>query len=227
MRALAAVGAALMPISVLGLASQPVVAEETPVPPALGSAPVAPPPPSPPGSARLPIPTGNPATWVTTNDYPVVALRNHQEGTTSFRVGISPQGRVSTCTIVHSSGSPSLDAATCALITQRAVFRPALDKHGKVTASTYTNRVRWIIPEGPPVPIQIKPELAEVSFVIEVDGSASNCVKTVNGLRSYDLGPNDPCSSGVKFAPFTDAQGRAVRKRVTYTTSLKVTDPPR
>jgi hypothetical protein len=77
------------------------------------------------------------------------------------------------------------------------------------------------------MPIQIKPELVEVRFEVETDGSATNCVKMVNGVTTYDVGPNDPCSTGVRFAPFADANGSAVRKRVTYTTALKVTDVPK
>ena len=71
-------------------------------------APVAPPPPRvQPKSAQ---PKGNPGNWATTNDYPTRALREEREGTTSFRVTVGPDGRVTSCDITGSSGSDDLDA---------------------------------------------------------------------------------------------------------------------
>ena len=194
------------------------------------SAPLPVPAPAPPasqqGHAKPAMAMGNPATWVTTSDYPAISLRNHEEGTTTFRLTISPQGRVSECMILSSSGSPSLDEATCALITRRALFRPAVDKRGKETTGNYNNRVRWTIPNGAATPFQIKPESIEISLMIEADGSATNCIKTVNGVRIDEQPQSNPCSTGVRFAPFVDAQGRAVRKQVTYQSVTKVTDVP-
>ena len=185
-----------------------------------------PPPPAPRGAARAAVPQGNPALWVSTSDYPATAFRNHEEGTTTFRLKINPQGRVSECWIVTTSGSPALDAATCELITRRAIFRPALDQNGKQVAANYTNRVRWILPSGPTTLKEIKPEVTEVSFVIETDGLATDCIRTVNGTRIVEQSSADPCSIGMHFAPFANAEGAAVRKRVTYTTAIKVSDLP-
>ena len=97
-----------------------------------------------------PIPRGNPGLWVSTNDYPAEALKELRGGVTEFILAIDPQGKVSGCTIATSSGSGDLDAATCALITQRAVFVPAQDTKGKAVQGTYRNRVRWTIPPTAP-----------------------------------------------------------------------------
>jgi len=50
------------------------------------------------------------------------------------------------CTVTSSSGSPDLDAATCTNVTRRARFKPALE-NGQPVQSTYSNRIRWVIPE--------------------------------------------------------------------------------
>jgi TonB family protein len=93
-----------------------------------------------------PIPSGNPGNWVTTNDYPTRALANRDMGTTSFRLEVSAQGDVTSCTISQSSGHADLDAATCKAVARRAKFEPAVDYDGQPVASMYSNRVRWQIP---------------------------------------------------------------------------------
>ena len=109
-------------------------------------APVAAPPP-PRFQPKTATPKGNPANWATTNDYPSRALREEREGTTGFRVTVGPDGRVTSCDITSSSGSPDLDDATCANVTRRARFNPATDGEGQPTSGSYSNRVRWVIPK--------------------------------------------------------------------------------
>ena len=92
-------------------------------------------------------PKGNPANWATTNDYPTRALREEREGTTGFRVTVGPDGRVTSCSVTSSSGSPDLDEATCSNVTRRARFNPATDGEGNPTTGQYSSRVRWVIPK--------------------------------------------------------------------------------
>lgn len=112
------------------------------VPPA---APPAPPPPrfTPKGAT----PRGNPGSWATTDDYPSRALREEKEGVTRFTVQVSPEGRVTNCTVTGSSGTPELDEAACRAITRRARFNPATNGEGEKVAGTYSNSVRWQIPK--------------------------------------------------------------------------------
>ena len=120
-------------------------------PPAAPVVPIIAPPVPVPAAPRVqpkqPTPKGNPANWATTNDYPTRALREEREGTTSFRVTVGPDGRVTGCTITSSSGSPDLDDATCQNVTRRARFNPATDGEGQPTSGSYSNRVRWVIPK--------------------------------------------------------------------------------
>ena len=92
------------------------------------------------------VPKGSPANWATTNDYPTRALREERAGTTGFRVSVGPDGRVTSCSVTSSSGSPDLDEATCSNVTRRARFAPATDGEGNPTTDSYSNRIRWVIP---------------------------------------------------------------------------------
>lgn len=92
-------------------------------------------------------PKGNPALWVSTNDYPQVAIRGELEGTVRFRLGIGTNGRVTSCEVTGSSGHAPLDQAACAKLTQRGRFEPASDGSGALVAGSYTGAVRWQLPK--------------------------------------------------------------------------------
>lgn len=94
---------------------------------------------------KSPKPKGRPGEWVTRNDYPSQDLREGNEGTVRFRLGIGADGRVTSCTITASSGFPRLDAATCAKLSQRARFEPGTDDTGAKAAGTWYSSVRWSI----------------------------------------------------------------------------------
>lgn len=119
----------------------PPVQVPNPAPPA----PAAPPPPK--FQPKPPVPKGSPANWATTNDYPTRALREERQGVTGFRVTVGPDGRVTSCSVTSSSGSPDLDEMTCTKVTSRARFAPATDGEGNPTSGSYSNRIRWVIPE--------------------------------------------------------------------------------
>lgn len=94
-----------------------------------------------------PLPKGSPANWVTTNDYPTAALREHRGGRVSFELKVSAEGNVSACDITASSGSTDLDVATCAMFTRRARFTPATDANGGPIEGTWSSSMNWSIPE--------------------------------------------------------------------------------
>lgn len=99
------------------------------------------------GSESSPMPKNYPGMWANTGDYPSLALRELREGTTAFTVDVSVDGRVSKCTITTSSGHADLDKTTCDNVMARAQFYPAQDRNGVATTGSYSNRVRWQIPE--------------------------------------------------------------------------------
>ncbi len=118
-------------------------------PPAPSAPPPPPPPPPPPAVAKRPnpAPKGNTGNWANSNDYPRRALQQEREGTSGFRVTVGPNGRVTDCSITSSSGHPDLDEATCANVTRRGRFEPALDSEGNPTSGSWSSRVRWEIPK--------------------------------------------------------------------------------
>jgi TonB family protein len=118
-----------------------------------------------------PRPLGSPGDWVTDHDYPANALRNNIVGTSGFRLTISLDGTVSSCSITQTSGSAELDTATCTLVSQRARFEPSRDEEGQPVVSNYSNRVRWVIPNGVPVAVHN----LVIEFDVEPDGSIVNC----------------------------------------------------
>jgi periplasmic protein TonB len=85
---------------------------------------------------------------LTTDDYPRDARAARAEGRVSFRLEISPQGRVVGCAITGSSGFASIDRATCRLLRARARYRPARDAAGNAVAGTDNGWVDWRLPPG-------------------------------------------------------------------------------
>lgn len=96
---------------------------------------------------KPPTPKGNAGRWVTTNDYPSRALREEQEGVTTVRLSVDAEGKVTGCTVTGSSGSSLLDDATCKNMQRRARFNPATDGQGRAVAGSYSQSVRWEIPQ--------------------------------------------------------------------------------
>jgi periplasmic protein TonB len=105
-----------------------------------------PPPPPPKGPSKPASPKGQPGSWANSNDYPSRALREEKEGVTRFRVTVSADGRVTSCDVTGSSGSPELDSTTCSLITRRGRFNPAMED-GSPTTGSWSSSVRWQIPK--------------------------------------------------------------------------------
>lgn len=103
--------------------------------------------PAPPGFEGLPAadPISSPATWVRADDYPVEALRRDEEGSVAIFYVVGENGRVERCFVQQSSGSRLLDSHTCALVSSRGLFAPALDGSGKATKSAGRLRFRWDI----------------------------------------------------------------------------------
>ena len=107
----------------------------------------------PPVSLRVARPVASPATWVTSQDYPVSAMHNGESGTAVFLLDVDANGLVSNCRITRSSGSATLDVATCDVVSQRARFHPVRNSRGKAVPGTYTNAMRWQIPQSNPAPV--------------------------------------------------------------------------
>ncbi|QNM83236.1 energy transducer TonB [Sphingomonas sabuli] len=88
---------------------------------------------------------GNLTALFSAADYPADAFRNDEQGTVMARLEIDPQGKVSSCRVATSSGSESLDRATCTILKRRARFTPARNSEGSAIASSYTQKITWML----------------------------------------------------------------------------------
>lgn len=89
---------------------------------------------------------GNPADWITNDDYPESSKRAQEAGTSAIAWTISVAGRVENCHTTSSSGSRALDDAACRAITRRGRYSPALNAAGQAISVTQTRRVVWVLP---------------------------------------------------------------------------------
>lgn len=97
----------------------------------------------------------DPAGWITSGDYSVDALRAKEQGPVAFMLAVGADGVPTKCEITTSSGSPSLDSGTCALLLQRARFTPARDAAGQPAEGVFRSRINWKIPQGGSLVIQV------------------------------------------------------------------------
>lgn len=87
---------------------------------------------------------------MTFEDYPAAAIRANQQGVVVFRYVVGVGGRVTSCEIIESSGSPLLDSTTCSLAQRRFRFYPAQDSDGNPTEETRTQSIRYFLPDDAP-----------------------------------------------------------------------------
>lgn len=84
---------------------------------------------------------------ITADDYPAEAIRAAEQGSVRVELTVSRDGSVSGCRIIAFSGSAALDSATCRIAVERYAFSPARNQRGEPIQSTYTQTVRWHLPE--------------------------------------------------------------------------------
>jgi len=177
---------------------------------------------------RPPIPLGNPGDWVTSNDYPTAALKDDATGTSAFTLLVDETGAVVKCSITQSSGSDPLDEATCALVSTRALFSPATDASGKPVKGTYSNRIRWVLPDKDPLQHS---STFIVSYEIDKEGNARNCRIVSAEVPNFDDAARDKflkeCDSRDSQI-YRDDQGNPIAVRITISHGVRVEqiDPP-
>lgn len=84
------------------------------------------------------------------DDYPDDARNAGESGLTVVNLRIASDGKVSDCTVARSSGSGSLDAATCRIAIEKARFIPLIDAAGRPVTGTLPLRIMWDIPAETP-----------------------------------------------------------------------------
>jgi len=120
----------------------PIQVVEAPTPPPIRPVVQAPPPPAPPPPPRkvqsAQSAKGDLRTLFSGDDYPASAQASGAEGTAQATLTIGPDGRVTGCNLIRSTGNGALDSATCNILRRRAKFVPARDSSGNATSDTIT-----------------------------------------------------------------------------------------
>ena len=79
-------------------------------------------------------------------NYPAGARRARAQGRAYYHVRVGRDGRVTACEITRSTGSRSLDEATCRILRQRMLYDPARDAQGRRVPGEDTGYVAWRLP---------------------------------------------------------------------------------
>ena len=172
---------------------------------------------------ELATPLGSFQQLVSTDDYPLEALRNGKEGMVAYKPDIGPDGVPAKCTVTQSSGVPELDETTCTLMVARARFSPAKVR-GKPAAGSYSGRFTWRIPQddgGSAVGSRV-PEPMDVvlDFDVLADGTVENCM-------ALNAKSGEPMGSGCEgFRAKFDQPPRPVHVRVRNTVEVTPKDIP-
>ena len=129
------------PLVRIDTAPPPIQVIEAPTPPPIRPVVVPPPPMPPPPPRKVQSATsakGDLRTLFSGDDYPASAQASGAEGTAQATLTIGPDGRVTGCNLIRSTGNGSLDSATCNILRRRAKFVPARDSNGNATSDTIT-----------------------------------------------------------------------------------------
>jgi protein TonB len=94
------------------------------------------------------------------SDYPRRAYEARRSGNVFLSFVVAPDGRVSSCRVTRSSGTPELDAITCRLIRERFRYRPARAWDGRPIAETIRGEHVWELGPEPP-PIDVEPDIPD------------------------------------------------------------------
>jgi TonB family protein len=171
-------------------------------------------------------------------DYPAAAKLAGEQGFTKLDLVIDEQGKIAGCGIGKSSGSVSLDEASCPFVQTRWSFQPALDFDGNPTKGRVSLGLGWYLQTEPAVKLTeqqdsfsrpeknlfVDPGKLTLQFDLDVEGRPLNCASGTLGLevvaKQMAKQSSDICSiftvspNGVRFEPFLDAAGKPVAKTV-------------
>lgn len=171
---------------------------------------------------RKPVPITNPGNWVRSEDYPSWAIRAGLDGVMTFVLNIDANGVPDDCEITRSTGSPELDKIACSKLLERARFKPATDDRGDNIRGTWSNTVRWQIPDVPSDAPQ--PGVLEFKIIVEPDGMVSSC-KLVTRKGAASEASSKICDGFTRFNPIVDANGVAKRTEIVFRTSVDYREP--
>ena len=92
-----------------------------------------------------PKPVAGAGSFMLDNAYPVDALRERQEGLSVVSLAVNEKGKVTACRVSETSGSTSLDNATCSM-GRKMHYAPARDAVGNAVTGEAPFRMNWHLP---------------------------------------------------------------------------------
>lgn len=170
---------------------------------------------------------GDPGRFFGPDDYPVDALRAGEQGRVVASLWIDTAGKVASCTVTGSSGSASLDQATCRIALDKVTFTPATDRKGHALASRYTLPVRWILPSGgDPAPEAPTDAALDVTISVDAMGLVVACNSTATPPLPVQVQPCAEFPVGKPSRIRWSRDGKPVGGTVTRTIRQHVTLDP-
>lgn len=77
------------------------------------------------------------------DDYPFASLLKGESGSVKIALLVDERGKVADCSVIETSGVAMLDAQSCAVVTARAQFTPAMGKDGKPAKDSFIQVINW------------------------------------------------------------------------------------
>lgn len=89
------------------------------------------------------MPRGNVGNWVTSADYPPLAIVDRSGGAVAIELAIGVDGRVAKCTVRKSTAPQILEEKTCYLVMRRARFNAPLNEQGIPISGYFSTAINW------------------------------------------------------------------------------------
>ena len=83
-----------------------------------------------------------PLSWVTSRDFPDDTIAPGKSYDVSVKMNVDASGRITTCTVASSSGSPQVDQKACELVMARGKYEPARSADGRAVPALAGMRYR-------------------------------------------------------------------------------------
>jgi TonB family protein len=165
--------------------------------------------------------------YITSNDYPRSAVKQHHEGRIAVELTVDVSGALSNCTVKAGTGWPELDETTCQLLMQRAKFAPARDMQGALLGAVIEWRFVWTLsPEHtyladlPPArELQLTvasgtrvPPHSTLDAIVSTEGRIEMC-QAEDSYVSHDVGVAacNALRSSAAYPPLKDLTGKPMR----------------
>ena len=94
-------------------------------------------------AATAPVPLKPLTQLLSESDKLFVVERVGAQGTVGVEVTVDAAGRVSNCSVTHSSGFKALDTETCKVVQRKARFAPAKDEQGRPVTGVLYGEIAW------------------------------------------------------------------------------------